>query len=45
MEGDDVTHPRRIKFLLRDVTEVFKKLLPVFAKKPRFVPAAPREVM
>ena len=45
MKVDDVTHPRRIELLLRDVTEVFEKLLPTFAEEPRFVPAAPREVM
>ena len=44
VEGDDVTHPRRIELLLRDVTEVFEKLLPKFTEEPRFVPTAPMEV-
>jgi len=41
IEGDDVTHPRRIEPFLRNITEVREKFLPTFAEEPRFVPAAP----
>jgi hypothetical protein len=39
--GDGIAYPRRVELLLRDVTEVFEKLLPTFTEEPRFVPTAP----
>lgn len=43
-EGSVVTDPRRIKLFLRDVTEIFEKLLPTFTEEPRFVSTAPVEL-
>jgi hypothetical protein len=45
VNGDDVTHPRRIKLFLRDITEVFEELLPTFAEEPRLVTTTPMVVI